>query len=175
MNGKAIAFGGAPNLGFSVVGGSPFNPLELVHGTWPKGQEVVIDSSTASKKHLKVGQTIGVQTLGPVEQFRIAGTVKLGGSSGIGGATLAGFDLPTAQRLFNKVGRFDEIALAGKPGVSPEQLLQAGRAGAAAHRPGPHRPGAGGEGREGHRLVHQLPARRSCSRSAASRSSSAAS
>jgi putative ABC transport system permease protein len=124
VNGKAVAFGGAPNLGFSVVGGSPFNPLELVKGNWPKGQEVVIDSSTASKKHLEVGQTIGVQTLGPVEQFKIAGTVKLGGSAGIGGATLAGFDLPTAQRLFDKVGRFDEIALAGKPGVSPEQLLK---------------------------------------------------
>jgi putative ABC transport system permease protein len=124
VNGKAIAFGGAPNLGFSVVGGSPFNPLELVQGSWPTGQEVVIDSSTASKKHLKVGQTIGVQTLGPVEQFKIAGTVKLGGSAGIGGATLAGFDLPTAQRLFDKVGVFDEIALAGKPGVTPEQLLK---------------------------------------------------
>jgi putative ABC transport system permease protein len=124
VNGKAIAFGGAPNLGFSVVGGSPFNPLTLVVGTWPKGQEVVVDSSTASKKHLKVGQTIGVQTLGPVEQFKISGTVKLGGSAGIGGATLAGFDLPTAQRLFDKVGVFDEIALAGKPGVSPEQLLK---------------------------------------------------
>jgi putative ABC transport system permease protein len=123
VNGKAVAFGGAPNLGFSVVGGSPFNPLELVHGSWPKGQEVVIDSSTASKKHLQVGQTIGVQTLGPVEQFKIAGTVKLGGSAGIGGATLAGFDLPTAQRLFDKKGVFDEIALAGKPGVTPEQLL----------------------------------------------------
>jgi putative ABC transport system permease protein len=124
VNGKAVAFGGAPNLGFSVVGGSPFNPLTLVTGSWPKGQEVVIDSSTASKKHLKVGQTIGVQTLGPVEQFTIAGTVKLGGSAGIGGATLAGFDLPTAQRLFDKVGVFDEIALAGKPGVSPDELLK---------------------------------------------------
>jgi putative ABC transport system permease protein len=124
VNGKAIAFGGAPNLGFSVNGSSPFNPLTLVHGSWPKGQEVVIDASTASKKHLKVGDTIGVQTLGPVEQFRIAGTVKLGGSSTLGGATLAGFDLPTAQRIFNKPGRFDEIALAGKPGVTPDALLK---------------------------------------------------
>ena len=123
LHGKTIAFGGAPNLGFSVVGGSQFNPLTLVTGTWPHGDEVVIDSGTASKKHLHAGDTIGVQVLGPVERFRIAGTVKLGGSAGIGGATLAGFDLATAQRLFQKQGRFDEIALAGKPGVSPEKLL----------------------------------------------------
>ena len=123
LDGKAIAFGGAPNLGFSVTGGSPFNPLTLVSGTWPHGDEVVIDSNTASKKHLQVGETVGVQTLGPVEQFRISGTVELGSSSSIGGATLAGFDLPTAQRLFEKPGKFDEIALAGKPGVTPERLL----------------------------------------------------
>ncbi len=123
LNGKTIAFGGAPNLGFSVIGGSPFNPLTLVDGTWPHGRQVVVDSGTASKKHLHVGDTIGVQTLGPVEQFRISGTVKLGSASSIGGATLAGFDLATAQRLFEKAGRFDEIALAGKPGVTPTRLL----------------------------------------------------
>jgi putative ABC transport system permease protein len=123
LNGKAIAFGGAPNLGFSVNGGSPFNPLTLVSGAWPHGQQVVIDANTASKKHLKAGDTIGVQTIGPVEQFKIAGLVELGSASSIGGATLAGFDLTTAQRLFGKGQSFDEIALAGKPGVTPEHLL----------------------------------------------------
>jgi putative ABC transport system permease protein len=128
LHGKAIAFGGAPNLGFSVIGGSPFNPLTLVAGTWPHGRQVVIDSNTASKKHLHPGERIGVQTLGSVEQFRISGTVRLGSSSTIGGATLAGFDLPTAQRLFDKGDRFDEIALAGKPGIAPTTLLREVRA-----------------------------------------------
>ena len=40
----------------------------------------------------------------------------------IGGATLAGFDLPTAQRLMKKEGSLDEIAVAAKPGVSEEEL-----------------------------------------------------
>ena len=36
-DGKAIVYGGAPNLGFSIArGDSPFNPLALVDGTWPK-------------------------------------------------------------------------------------------------------------------------------------------
>ena len=37
-NGKAIVFGGAPNLGFSIPNGaSRFNPLTLVDGSWPHG------------------------------------------------------------------------------------------------------------------------------------------
>jgi len=49
-NGKAIVYGGAPNLGFSIANGeSRFNPLSLVEGSWPSGNEVVIDGSTADK------------------------------------------------------------------------------------------------------------------------------
>src|SRR5262245_33151675 len=122
-NGKAIVFGGAPNLGFSIANGnSPFNPLTLVDGTWPGANEVVIDKSTADKKDFKVGDTIGVQAEGPVQRLRISGIVRFGSVSTIGGATLSGFDLPTAQRLFDKDGQLDEIAVAAKPGVTDEQL-----------------------------------------------------
>ncbi len=127
--GKAIVFGGAPNLGFSIENGdSQFNPLVLVHGNWPSSGEVVIDHSTASKKHLDVGSKVGVQTEGPVEQFRISGIVKFGTASALGGATLTGFDLPTAQRLFRKVGRLDEIAIAAKPSAGEQQVLKEVRA-----------------------------------------------
>jgi hypothetical protein len=43
--------------------------------------------------------------------------------STIGGATLAGFDLPTAQHLFGKPGKLDEIAVAAGQGVSDQKLL----------------------------------------------------
>jgi putative ABC transport system permease protein len=123
-NGKAIVFGGAPNLGFSIArADSPFNPLRLVSGAWPKPGEIVIDHSTASKKHFAVGDTIGAEAQGAVRRFRISGIVKFGSSASIGGATLAGFDLPTAQRFFDKEGRLDEIAVARKPGVSESALL----------------------------------------------------
>jgi putative ABC transport system permease protein len=123
-NGKAIVFGGAPNLGFSVDPTQPdFNSLTLTSGAWPKDGEVVVDTATASKKRLAAGQTIGVQAEGAVETFRISGLVKFGAVDTIGGATLAGFDLPTAQRLFGKVGKLDQIRVSAKPGVSPEQLV----------------------------------------------------
>jgi putative ABC transport system permease protein len=123
-NGKAIVYGGAPNLGFSIANGaSRFNPLQLVSGAWPKADEVVVDKSTASKEHFQIGQTIGVQADGPVQRLRIAGIVKFGSVSTIGGATLAGFDLATAQRLFQKRGKLDEIAVAASQNVSDQRLL----------------------------------------------------
>jgi putative ABC transport system permease protein len=124
-NGKAIVYGGAPNLGFSISNGaSRFNPLTLLSGHWPHGDEVVIDHSTASKQHFAVGDEIGVQAEGPVTRFKISGLVKFGsGSASLGGATLAGFDVPTAQRLFNKPGQFDEIDVAANPNVTDQHLL----------------------------------------------------
>jgi putative ABC transport system permease protein len=128
-NNKAIVFGGAPNLGFSIESGeSPFNPLKLVSGAWPHGNEVVVDESVAKKKHFAVGDTIGVQAEGPVRRLRISGIVKFGSAQSLGGATLAGFDLPTAQQLFGKVGRIDEIAVAAKPTVTNQQVLKEVRA-----------------------------------------------
>ena len=125
-NGKAIVFGGAPNLGFSISNGaSRFNPLSLVSGTWPQGDEVVIDTGTAKKKDFAVGQTIGVEAEGAVVKLRISGLVKFGTSNlSIGGATLAGFDVPTAQRLFDKPGQFDEIDIAAKQTVTDDELVK---------------------------------------------------
>ena len=55
-DGDAIVFGGAPNLGFSIANGdSRFNPLTLVDGAWPKGNEVVVDVATADKKDFAGG------------------------------------------------------------------------------------------------------------------------
>jgi putative ABC transport system permease protein len=123
-DGKAIVFGGAPNLGFSIANGeSRFNPLTLVEGDWPGNGDVVIDKSTADKEDIRVGETVGVQGASAVQRLRVTGIVKFGSVSTIGGATLAGFDLPTAQRIFDKPGKLDEIAVAAKPGVSDSQLV----------------------------------------------------
>jgi putative ABC transport system permease protein len=129
QNGKAVTFGGAPNLGFSISSGdSPFNPLHLVEGGWPKAHEVVIDANVAKKKHFKVGDEIGVQAEGAVQQFRISGIVTFGEASALGGATLAGFDIPTAQQLFGKPRQLDEIAVSAKPNVTDAQVLKEVRA-----------------------------------------------
>jgi putative ABC transport system permease protein len=125
-NGKVISGGGAPSLAFSVhpKGSQRFNPLQLISGTWPVGpNQVAIDQHTASSKHYAVGDTIGVVARGPEQQYRIAAIVKIGGVSSLGGATMAIFDFPTAQRIFHKEGRLDSISVAGKPNVTPAQLV----------------------------------------------------
>ena len=124
-NGKVISFGGAPHLGFSVDPKYPaFSSLSLVAGAWPKTGEVVIDHSTAGKKHIEVGDTIKIEAQGSSKPFRVSGLVKFGSSSlDIGGATLAGFELATAQALFRKVGKLDDIRISRKAGVTEPALL----------------------------------------------------
>jgi len=125
-DGKVISNGFSPGLAFSVnaKGSHRFNPLVLTSGTWPVGpHQIAIDKSTADKKHYAVGDTIGAVARGPVQQYTITGVVKLGSVSSLGGATMAIFDLPTAQKLFAKVGKLDEIDVAAKQDVSPAQLV----------------------------------------------------
>jgi putative ABC transport system permease protein len=121
---KVISFGGAPHLGFSVDPKQPeFSSLTLTKGSWPGANEVVIDQSTAGKKHIEVGDTIGVEAESHSLPMRVSGLVKFGAVSSIGGATLSGFDLPTSQRLFGKVGKLDQIRVSAKSGVSESELL----------------------------------------------------
>jgi putative ABC transport system permease protein len=124
---KVISVGGAPGLAFShSPEGQRFNPLSLTSGSWPSGPgEVDIDAQTANKHNYSVGQEIGIIARGPVQRFRIVGTVKFAGVSSLGGATMAIFNLPTAQQLFHKQGAFDQINVAAKPGTSPAQLVSA--------------------------------------------------
>jgi putative ABC transport system permease protein len=124
-NGKVISFGGAPHLGFSVdPSQSRFNSLTLVDGAWPGNGEVVVDRSTARKKNIEVGDRIRIEAQGAATPFTVAGLVRFGSSGlDIGGATLAGFNLATAQRLFRKEGKLDQIRVSKKPGVSENELL----------------------------------------------------
>jgi len=126
-SGKVISVGGAPNLAFSVNpnGSQRFNPLALTSGRWPAApDEIAIDAKTASDQHFAVGDTIRVLAKGPAQPFRIVGLVRFGGVQSLGGATMALFDLATAQRIFHKEGKLDSIGLAGRPNVSPQQLVR---------------------------------------------------
>jgi putative ABC transport system permease protein len=126
-DGEAIA-PDAPTFAFGIDA-SPeferFNPTELVAGRWPAGSdEVVIDAGTAENEGFEVGGTIGVAAEGPVQEFEVVGIAEYGGVSSIGNATFVVFDIPTAQTLLDKEGQLDEIFVAAKPGVTPEQLAQ---------------------------------------------------
>ncbi len=126
-DGKVISGHGAPSLAFShTAAGARFNPLTLTSGTWPSApDEVDIDASTASQHGFSIGQTVGVVARGPVQQFRIVGTVKFAGVSSLGGASMTIFTLPMAQRIFHKEGLLDQISIAARSGISSTQLVSA--------------------------------------------------
>jgi putative ABC transport system permease protein len=126
-DGKVISRAGAPGLAFShTAANARFSPLVLASGNWPSGADQVdIDAGTAGKSHFGVGQAIGVIARGPVQRFKIAGTVKFAGATSIGGATMAIFTMPTAQQLFHKQGGYDQINVERRPNVSDAALLGA--------------------------------------------------
>ena len=125
-DGKVISHGGAPGLGFSYnPAGQRFNPLTLVRGAWPTGPgEVAIDAHTASDENFHLGQRIGIVARGPEFHFRIVGTTEIAGVPSLGGATMAIFALPEAQRIFDKRGVFDSISIGAAPGTAPQQLVR---------------------------------------------------
>jgi putative ABC transport system permease protein len=125
-SGKIVDTGGAPPLGFSVDPRyNQFNPTALTAGDWPRGAgQIAIDNHTAEGNGYKVGDSIGVQSNGPAQQFEITGIAKFAGVNSTGGATFALFAPKTAQKLFGKVGKLDLIRVQSKAGVPTNQLVK---------------------------------------------------
>ena len=112
-------------LGVGADADQSLNPIQVVTGDWPRGDgQIAIDKSTAEAQQLKVGQSIGAYGDGPVRKYEISGIVRFGSVDSIGGASISVFDLPTAQRLFDKPGKLDLIRLGAKPGVSETELTR---------------------------------------------------
>jgi putative ABC transport system permease protein len=117
--------GGAPSLALGIDPREErFNPLSLTAGDWPSAaDEIAIDAATADDEELGVGDTVGVAARGPARSFRVTGIAEFGGVSSLGGATLAVFDVPTAQELFDKRGELDIVRVAGEQGVGEAELV----------------------------------------------------
>ena len=89
-----------PSFGLGVDPQQPrFNPFELVSGRWAGGNEVVLDSGTASEYGFRVGDLVRVSASGPAIAYRLVGVAKFGEVDSLGSAAIAIFDVPTAQRL----------------------------------------------------------------------------
>jgi putative ABC transport system permease protein len=127
VDAKGDPIGGADS-GFAVAvdtsSDQSLNPFQLVSGRWPSGDgEIAIDKGTAEKQHFAVGQTVGAFADGPVQKYKVSGIVRFGEADSVAGAAITVFDLPTAQRLFDKEGKLDLIRVGAKKGVSEQQLV----------------------------------------------------
>jgi putative ABC transport system permease protein len=131
---QAVAFdadgdrlGGATSPSFvTSVSPSPrFQASKADEGRLPRApDEAAIDVATAERKKLELGQTIVVQGERGRTPLRLVGFTTLGGADSFGGATVVDVQLPVAQRLLGKVGRFDTIQVAAVEGTSPEALTR---------------------------------------------------
>ena len=124
-DGKAVNTGGAPSFGFGIDYSQPrFNPHKLVEGQWPSAaNEVVIDVATAEEQGYKIGDTVKIATLQPVQSFELVGLAQWGEVESLGSATFSDFTIPTAQELLDRGGEYDAIQVAAKEGVTPQQLV----------------------------------------------------
>jgi putative ABC transport system permease protein len=126
-DGKELGSGDAPRFGLGNDASQPqFSPLKLKTGQFAQGpKQVVIDAGTAADANFKVGDSIHVTTLGQKRRYEVTGIATFGDVDSLGGATLAIWDLPTAQALLHKQGRFDGISIAAKEGTSTSELVRA--------------------------------------------------
>ncbi len=125
-DGKAISTGGAPTLGVSFDPDQQISALRLVEGTRPTTpHDVVMDLGTAQKYDFKVGQSVRILLQGPTRTFTITGLARFGTADNLAGATLAAFDIPTAQALMGEVGQFDTINVVSAPGTNKAAVQRA--------------------------------------------------
>jgi len=113
-------------LGVSYDPNRQLSSLNLAQGSAPTTpHEVVMDAGTAQKYHFAVGDHVRVLLYGPPQSFTISGIVKFGTANNLAGATIAAFDLSTAQQLFGEVGRYDAIDILTTPGADKAAVQRA--------------------------------------------------
>lgn len=114
--------GGPPHIVNSVQP-EPFTPYTYLEGGPPAADnEVALDSFTVEEEGYELGDAITITGADGVSTYELAGITKFGTGVPLGGASLVEMTLPEAQRVTDKPGEFDEIAVEAEEGVAPEEL-----------------------------------------------------
>jgi putative ABC transport system permease protein len=122
-NGEAVTPNGPPTIGTSFGPPALSPATEFRAGGPPRDRsDVVIDAATAEEHGFEVGDEVRVLLVGGAREFTITGIVGFGEADNLAGATLAIFDLETAQRVLDRKGVFDAIEVAGADDVRAAEL-----------------------------------------------------
>lgn len=127
-DGNPIGGQGPPTLGFAWIDDPDLNPMEIRPGNGRAplaADEIVVDSATASRHGLALGDEVTVITPQGLGRYRIVGIADFGEEESLAGATVTGFRLDEARRRFGLEGRFSEISVVAEPGVPPADLVAA--------------------------------------------------
>jgi len=125
-DGEPVQPGGAPTFGTSISKDRRFSgDGSIREGRVPDGRhEVVIDRRTATKAGLEPGDRVDIVLQEGRETFTLVGIVGFGDTDSLLGATMAGFDLRTAQEVLGKAGVVDAVDVIAADGVSDEELVE---------------------------------------------------
>ena len=102
----------------------PVQSPELTAGRWPHGRRRLRSTAGRPRSMASTWATPLASPRWPRRQFTIAGIAEFVGLRSTGQVTLAIFDLPTAQDVFDKPGQLDEILVAAADGVTQEPLVE---------------------------------------------------
>lgn len=126
-DGKAIgqASNGPPLLGVAWTDVTALNPLRLLPGGYPpRGPgQVVIDKHSADLGHFAVGDKVRVLTQDSPALYTVTGIARWGSVDSPLGATIAAFDLPTAERVLGQPGKVTQLNVQAAPGVAQDALV----------------------------------------------------
>jgi putative ABC transport system permease protein len=123
-DGDPMQPGGAPTIGTSLPADSRLSGAATFReGRTPAGgDEMALDARTVKKAGYELGDQVDVVLLDGKDTFRLVGIIGFGETDSLLGATLAGFDLPTAQRVLGKEGVVDEVDVLAADGIAAEEL-----------------------------------------------------
>jgi putative ABC transport system permease protein len=124
--GTAISNGGAPTIGVSFDPNAKISELRVVEGSAPTtSDQVVMDEGTSQKNGFHVGDQVRVLLPHGAQTFTISGLARFGTANNLAGATLAAFQLSTAQRVLGEVGKLDTINVVATPGADDASVQRA--------------------------------------------------
>jgi putative ABC transport system permease protein len=114
----------AEGVDATTPGALRLTPFALADGAWPKGaDQVAIEAGTADREDITVGDHVRIAARGPARAYTVSAIVRFSGVDSLGAKTSAVvFDLPTAQALFDKQGRYDSVLVAAREGADPAAL-----------------------------------------------------
>jgi putative ABC transport system permease protein len=125
-DGQAVTTGGAPTIGLSFDPNPQLSALRVSSGHGPtSSDQVAMDAGTATKYHFHVGDRVRILLIGPPRTFTISGIVTFGTANNLAGATLAAFDLPTAQQILGEPGQLSAVDVLAQPGADKARLQRA--------------------------------------------------
>lgn len=123
--GKLVRTGGAPTFGSLWASDSELSAYKILNGRPPTADnEIVLDRGLIKTTGYKVGDTVKVNTSGPVVEFLVVGDATFGTSDSALGATAVFFSPTRGAELMGKAGQVQAFIVRADKGVTQRQVVR---------------------------------------------------